>query len=196
MYVKQSLILAGLLAFPLTACKHTPAPAAVPNRSSATEPAEPDTSHVTDEQLVQSNQRDGLGLALRIPAATYKQGQPISLRVLIEDFDATTPIASGLCGGFSLSYEDTATHESGGGDISSNPRCFDGDPYPDSIPLEKHKLKVLDLDLQSTTHLTIPPGHYLVSITWKPYPVGPPTITEPEAYATLHSNAVPLTIKQ
>jgi hypothetical protein len=193
MHAKQISILAAFAALSLAACKKAPAPPASPVVDDT--PKVVDISHLTDEQLVQSNRQDGLGLALRIPGKAYKPSDRIPLHILIEDFSATQPIASGLCGGFFLSYEDTSTHDSGGGEISSNHRCFDGDPYPDAVPLEKGKLKVLDIDLQETTHLTIPPGNYLVSLDWKAYPVGPPSIAEREPYSHLHSNAVPLTIK-
>jgi hypothetical protein len=192
--IRSILTTAAFLALSLTACKKAPAPAApAPVADETPKPA--DISHLTDEQLVRSNRQDGLGLALRIAPKTYKVNDPINLHVLIEDFGAKEPIASGLCGGFFLSYEDTVTHDSGGGEISANRRCFAGDPYPDSIPLEKGKLKVLDLDLQETTHLTIPPGSYLVTLDWKAYPVGAPSIAERDAFSHLHSNAVLLTIK-
>jgi hypothetical protein len=185
---------AALFSLSLTACKKAPAPAApAPVADSTPKPS--DISRLTDAQLVQANQQDGLGLALRIAPKTYKVKDPITLHVLIEDFAAREPIASGLCGGFFLSYEDTATHDSGGGEISANPDCFAGEPYPDSIPFQKGKLKVLDLDLDATTHLSIPPGKYLVTLDWKAYPVGPPTIAERVPYSHLHSNAVPLIVK-
>ena len=182
------------LALSLTACKKSPPPAAAA-RAVDDSPKVVDTSHLTDQQLVQANQQDGLGLALRIAPKTYKQSDPITLHVLIEDFAAKEPIASGLCGGFFLSYEDLATHDSGGGEISASRGCFAGEPYPDSIPLEKGKLKTLDLDLNESTHLTIPPGKYLVTLDWKAFPISQPTISEREAYSHLHSNAVSLTIK-
>ena len=194
MHAKQIASFAAFLVLSLTACKKAPPPAA-PVPAADDTPKILDTAHLTDEQLVQSNQQDGLGLALRIAPKTYKANEPITLHVLIEDIAAREPIASGLCGGFFLSYEDQATHDSGGGEISANPGCFAGEPYPDSIALQKGKLKVLDLDLQQTTHLTIPPGNYLVTLDWKAYPVGPATISEREPYSHLHSNAVPLTIK-
>jgi hypothetical protein len=194
MHAKQIASFAAFLVLSLTACKKTSPPAA-PIPVADDTPKVLDTAHLTDQQLVQSNQQDGLGLALRIAPKTYKANEPITLHVLIEDIAAREPIASGLCGGFSLSYEDQATHDSGGGEISANPGCFAGDPYPDSIALQKGKLKVLDLDLQQTTHLTVPPGNYLVTLDWKAYPVGPATISEREPYSHLHSNAVPLTIR-
>ena len=194
MHAKQILTVSAFLALSLTACKKSPPPA-ISTTSTDVEPKVMDTSHLTDEQLIQANQQDGLGLALKIPAKAYRANDPVPLHVLIEDFAAREPIASGLCGGFFLSYEDTATHDSGGGEISANPACFAGEPYPDSVPLQKGKLKVLDLDLGETTHLTIPPGNYLVTLDWKAYPVGPATISEREAYSQLHSNAVPLTIR-
>ena len=183
-----------LLSLPLTACKKAPAPAAT-TPAADDSPKVLDISTLTDEQIVQANQQDGLGLGLRIAPKTYKSSDPITLHVLIEDFAAREPIASGLCGGFFLSYEDVATHDSGGGEISASHGCFAGEPYPDSIPLQKGKLKTLDLDLNETTHLTIPPGTYLVTLDWKAFPISQPTISEREAYSHLHSNAVPLTIK-
>lgn len=194
MHVKQTLIVASFVLLSLTACKKAPAPPAPePVVDATSKPA--DISHLTDEQLVRLTPQDGLGLGLRISGGTYKANAPITLHVAIEDLAAKEPIASGLCGGFFLSYEDTATHDSGGGEISANRGCFTGDPYPDSIPLQKGKLKVLDLDLEQTTHLTIPPGNYLVSLDWKAFPVGAATIGEREAYSHLHSNVVALTIK-
>jgi hypothetical protein len=194
MHAKHILAVAAVLALSLTACRKSPAPETPATVADVT-PKPADISRLTDEQLLQSNQQDGLGLALRIAPKTYKPNEPITLHVLIEDFGAKEPIASGLCGGFFLSYEDQATHDSGGGEITASHGCFAGEPYPDSIPLQKGKLKVLNLDLEDSTHLTIPPGSYLVSLDWKAYPVGAPTISEREAYSHLHSNAVPLTIQ-
>jgi hypothetical protein len=181
-----------LMALSLAACKKAPAPAASVVDDT---PKAIDLSHLTDEQLVHANQQAGLGLGLQIPGGPRKAGEPITLHVVIEDIAAKVPVASGLCGGLFLNYEDTTSHDSGGGEISSNHSCFTGDPYPDSVPLEKGKLKVLDIDLQNATHLTVPPGSYLVSLDWKAYPVGPPTIAEREPYTHMHSNAVPLTVR-
>jgi hypothetical protein len=185
-----------LLAFStLTACKSKPPAPATP----AAAPARPamDISRMTDEQLVAADQSDGLGLALRIPGnTTFHSADAIPLHILMENFGARIPIASGMCSGVALAYEDTATSESGSSDLAANPRCIDADPFPETIPLERGKIKTVDLTSMAAAHLTLPPGHYLLSVTWKAIPAGPGTLVEPVPYATLRSNPVPVTIIQ
>jgi hypothetical protein len=191
----SSAIAAALLiaATTLTACKSKP-PAPVPTAAAA--PAKPavDLSKLTDEQLVAADQSDGLGLALRIPGNTFHTDEPIPLHLLIENFGARIPIAAGLCSGVFLAYEDAVTHESGGSDLVANPRCTATEPYPDTVPLERGKLKIIDTTSLAAAHLTLVPGHYLLTITWKAIPAGPGTLQEPLAYANLRSNSVPVTI--
>jgi hypothetical protein len=182
------LVVAGAF----TSCKHAPTPqpstgAAVPEKPAV------DIGQLSDAELAALNQQAGLGIGLRVAGTTFHTGKPVPLHIVLEDFAASVPIASGMCGGFYLQFEDTGTHDSGGREIS-NPRCFAVDTDPDSIPLAKGKVKTVDINTDSAAHLTLDPGHYLLSIEWHAYPAGPATITDRETYSELHSNAVAITI--
>jgi hypothetical protein len=193
MHGKSPLAAILLIAFStLTGCK-SKAPTAAPSAAAPAKPAA-DLSNLTDEQLVAADQTDGLGLALRIPGKTFHTNQAIPLHLLFENFAARIPIASGMCSGVSLTYEDAATHESGSSDLAANSRCIDADPFPETIPLEQGKLKTVDLTSMAAAHLTLPPGNYLLTVTWKAIPAGPGTLAEPTPYATLRSNPVPIAI--
>jgi hypothetical protein len=188
----KQLVCAILLVLPLTACKKS-APAVAPVKP--IKPVYPDISHLTDEQLAEANQADGIGMGLRIPGGSFSANQEVPLHLVIEDFDAAVPIASGLCEGVYVSYEDTDTHDSGGTDLAANLHCFGGaDPYPDSVPLAKNKPKTFDLVLQRNGHVDLQPGSYLIEIQWKALPVGPPTISAPTPYTTVHSNRVHIVV--
>jgi hypothetical protein len=192
MFVKRSLPALLFFAAALTACKRTPAP--TPARPAAKPTPILDISRLSDAQLVAANQQDGLALGLRIAGETYQVNKPIPLHILIEDLAARIPIASGLCSGIFLTYEDATTHESSRSQLSANPRCSDGDPYPDAIPLEKSKLKVLDLTTAAASSLDMPPGKYLLRVEWQSYAAGAGGITAPDTYSTLDSNAILITI--
>jgi hypothetical protein len=153
-----------------------------------------DITHLTDAQLAAANQQDGLGLALRIAGDSYQTGKPIPLHLVVEDLAAREPIAAGMCTGFFIAYEDAATHESSRSQLSTNRGCFDTDPYPDTIPLEKGKLKTIDITTEAATNFVLPPANYLIHIEWQSYPAGAGTVAAPVTYSTLESNIVPITV--
>jgi hypothetical protein len=190
-----ALLLSLCLVAPLTACKRTPPPQ--PAQPAATETPKPviNLDKMTDEQLASASKEEGLGVGLRIAGSgTFSASKAIPLHVVIEDFGARVPIASGLCGGFYLIMEDPATHELSSGQLTLNPRCFAADPFPDSIPLEKNKPKIVDSNTLTASHIDFTPGKYLFSIEWHAFPAGPGGIGEREAYTTVHSNSIPITI--
>jgi hypothetical protein len=190
-----ALLLSFCLIGQLTACKRTQPPQQP--QPAATEPAKPaiDAAKLTDEQLAAASKEDGLGVGLRIAGnGTFSASKAIPLHVILEDFGARVPIASGLCGGFYLITEDPVSHELSSGQLTLNPRCFDSDPFPDAIPLEKNKPKIVDSNTQIASHIDFIPGKYLFSIEWHAFPAGPGGIGEREAYTTVHSNSIPITI--
>ena len=148
---------------------------------------------MTDEQLVQANQSEGLGLGLRIKGDHFAVGSPIPFEILIEDSGAKTPIAAGMCSGFSLTYEEVTTHDSRTADID-NPRCFATIPSPDEIPLVKGKLKTAEITQRNASNMQIPEGTYTIIVNWNALPAGRGTIVERPAYTTLRSNPVQITI--
>ena len=192
--VTLSFVLLTVLAESLSGCKH-PMPQPKPQPVAVARPVV-DAAKLTDQQLVAANQRDGLGIGLQIPGeSVLGTKSPLPLHILLEDFSARTGIAAGLCGGFYLILEDAATHELTSSQLTLNLRCFDADPYPDSIALEKNKLKTVEANTLTASHVEFTPGKYLVSVEWHAYPAGPGTIDERTAYTTLQSNAVPITFK-
>lgn len=150
-------------------------------------------ANLSDEALVHANQKDGVGLGLRIPGGPFHAAAPIPFHILLEDVDAHTSIASGLCTGLSLSYEETTTHDSSTGDFT-NPRCFDTLPNPDEVPLGKGQLKTVEATQRNFSRLNIPPGTYQVKATWHAFPAGRGTIIERPPYTTLDSNPVQITV--
>lgn len=172
----------------IAGCKSAPPPPA-PAPAAKTSPF----ANLSDDALVQANQKDGVGLGLRIPGGPFQAKSPLPFHVLLEDLAAQTSIASGLCTGLSISYEETTTHDSSTGDYT-NPRCFDTLPNPDEVPLAKGKLKIVEASQRNFSNLNIPPGTYLVKATWHAFPAGRGTIIERPSYTTLDSNPVQITI--
>lgn len=173
----------------VTGCRSTPPP---PPAATAL-PSASRYAQLSDDALVHTSQRDGLGLGLRGPASPIRANTQIPLHLLFEDFAARTPIASGLCAGLSLSYEETSTHDSSTGDFT-NPRCFDTLPNPDEIPLQKGQLKILDATQRNFSNLQLAPGTYQITATWNAFPAGKGTIIERPVYTTLLSNPIQITI--
>jgi hypothetical protein len=148
---------------------------------------------MTDDQLLRNNESAGLGIGLRAPETTVKAGEPIPLRILFEDFAATTPVGAGLCSGLFFSYQNTQNADAGVIDIS-NTSCQIGHPYPDSIALEKGKEKVLDFTGPQALHIGLLPGTYLVAVRWEAAPVNNGGLMDSTRYATLRSNEIKLTL--
>lgn len=148
---------------------------------------------MTDDQLVHSNEAAGLGIGLRAPETTVKADTPIPLRILFEDFAATTPIGAGHCAGLFVAYQNTQNADAGGIDIA-NTACQTGHPYPDSIALEKGKVRILDLTGPHALRLGLLPGTYSVAIRWDAAPVNKGGLMDQTGYATLRSNEVKLTV--
>ncbi len=149
-----------------------------------------------DEQLVHANQTDGLGLGLKVPGLDsnrFPAGAPIPLHLAMEDIAARQPIASGMCEGFSVTAVDVNTQDSQTNEFT-NPRCFATVPYPDEIPFEKGKLKTADLTQRNASNMTLAPGTYSLTVTWKARPAGKATLQERPAYSVVKSNAVQVTV--
>ncbi len=151
---------------------------------------------MTDEQLVQANQADGLGLGLKVPGLDgnrFPSGAPVPLHLVMEDLAAREPIASGMCSGLSLTALDMNTQDSQTNEFA-NSHCFATVPYPDEIPFAKGKLKTVELSQRNASNMSLAPGTYLLTVTWHALPAGKGTILDRPAYATLKSNAVQVTV--
>ena len=172
----------------IAGCKSAPPPPA-PTPVARTSPF----ANLSDDALVHANQKDGVGLGLRIPGGPFHANTPVPFHVVLEDVAAQTSIASGLCTGLSISYEETTTHDSSTGDFT-NPRCFDTLPNPDEVPLAKGQLKIIEGSQHNFSNMAIPPGTYQIKATWHAFPAGRGTIIERPAYTTLDSNPVQITI--
>ncbi len=152
---------------------------------------------MTDEQLVRASQTDGVGLGLKVPGIDgnrFPAGAPIPFHIVIADLGARAPIASGMCGGFSMTAVDLNTQNSQTNDLAT-PHCIAAQPYPDEIPLAKGKLKVVDLSENNFSHMALGPGTYQLTLTWHAPPAGKQTFPEQPAYATVTSNAVQVTVQ-
>ena len=172
----------------MSGCKSAPPPA-----PAAPAPVILPAAKMTDEQLVRAQQADGLGLGLRLDASSYRTGVQIPMHILMEDLAATVPIASGMCSGFTLTYEDTTSHV-GRTEKIDNPRCFSSVPPPDEIPLVKGKVKSVEISQRNASNMDIPVGTYLLSVNWKAIPAGKATIIAPPAYTSVQSNSVVVTV--
>ena len=199
MNTKRSLIFAVLfLTWPVGCKRSTNPQATAPDptgklSASVTTPTTIPAEAMTDDQLIHSNEAAGLGTGLRAPETTVKAGTPIPLRILFEDFAATTPIGGGHCAGLFFAYQNTQNSDAGGIDLS-NTACQTGRPYPDSIALEKGKVQILDFTGPHALHLGLLPGTYLVAIRWDAAPVNKGGWMYLPAYANLRSNEVRLTV--
>lgn len=193
---RLSVAILLLSAAAVPGCRRKPAPIAeVPQPDPQIAAAHsPDYyNKIPDDTLARGQQSAGLALGLKIPDATYPAGAPIPFHLLLEDIAATEPIASGLCTGVLLNYTNLTDPTTQSVKID-NRRCFDTIPNPDETPLEKGKLKQVDITQRDASYVNLEPGTYLFSVTWNPYAAGRGTIAGRETYATLQSNIVKVTI--
>lgn len=178
----------------LAGCRSAPPPAPAARVSTTATPTRFDG--MTDEQLVHANQTDGLGLGLKIPGLDgnrFPAGAPVPLHIVMEDLGARAAIASGMCSGFSVVATDMNTQDSQTNELTPT-NCIATIPYPDEIPFEKGKLKAVDLSQRSASNMTLAPGTYLMSVTWRAVPAGKATMPSPPAYTSVNSNAVQITV--
>lgn len=146
---------------------------------------------MSDQQLVESNHSHGLGLGLRMPVTTIKVGEPVPLRILVENLKATEPIGSRLCTGLFFSYQNVANSDTGGIDIA-DPGCKDVhlvDP-----PLPKGKLITVERTGAGAPHIGLLPGIYTVSLRWVPTAISNGAVLQQATYAELASNEFTLTV--
>ena len=149
-----------------------------------------------DEQLVRANQTDGLGLGLKVLGLSgnrFPVGAPLPIHIVMEDLGAREPIASGMCSGISITATDLNTQDSQTNDITTS-HCFAAVPYPDEIPFTKGKLKAMDVTQHNASNMSLAPGTYSLVVTWRAIAAGKATISLKEAYATLKSNPVQITV--
>ncbi len=149
----------------------------------------------SDEALVRLYQRDGIGIALRVPGTlVYHAGAPIPLHITLEDIAANVRIADSPCLKLTLNMQDQAT-----GVVTAStlklPRCLstaDNEVY--TAILKRGELKRFDVLSSDAFDFTVKPGRYLISVGWSSYEAGNYSIFTRRQYNAVLSNTIPITV--
>ena len=149
----------------------------------------------SDEDLVRLHQKDGIGIALRIPGTlVYHSGEPIPLHIALEDMAANVRIADSPCLKLNLNMQDQAT-----GVVTAStlklPRCVstaDNEVY--TAILKRGELKRFQVLSSDAFDFTIKPGQYLVSVGWSSYEAGNYSAFTRRQYNAVLSNTIPITV--
>lgn len=146
-----------------------------------------------DDVLLSQHAEKGLELALKIDAPSYRSGEAIPFHILIRDRAATVPIAAGMCSGLNLAWERLNDNTMEAVAID-NHRCFNTIPSPDEVPLVRGAVNKREITQRDASNTTLPPGRYLVNLSWQPYAAGRGTIMDRQPYAVLKSNVILFTV--
>jgi hypothetical protein len=145
--------------------------------------------------LVRLHQKDGIGIALRIPGARiYHLGEPIPIHIALEDIAANVRIADSPCLKLNLNMEDQAT-----GVVTAStlklPRCAstaDNEVY--TAILKRGELKRFQVLSSDAFDFKVKPGRYLISVGWSSYEAGNYNVFTRKQYNAVLSNVIPITV--
>ena len=150
----------------------------------------------SDEDLVRLHQKDGIGIALRIPGTlVYHSGEPIPLHIALEDIAANVRIADSPCLKLNLNMQDQATDVVTASTLKL-PRCVstaDNEVY--TAILKRGELKRFQVLSSDAFDFTIKPRNYLVSVGWSTYEAGNYSAFTRRQYNAVLSNVVPITVR-
>lgn len=184
MPVQQAVTAAGPVSLPDMQAEYVKAQATAPIFAA-----------MPDAALVEANQKDGLGLGLKMPATRFTAGAPIRLHVLYENLNATKPVAAGMCARLAVVVEDVDHGKVEIAQYTPEP-CRQDSFYQNEVALPKGKPRSMDVALNEMAIHPTAPGRYLVNISWQAFVAGKETYLWGPTYSSLGSNAIPIVITQ
>lgn len=146
-----------------------------------------------DSVLTASNQKDGIGLGLKLSAMSYRSGAPILLHMVYENISAGKPIASGMCRYISVNLEDVDRQQITTAQYTPA-ACRKDSFYKNEVALPKGTPLTLDISLNDLEIYPTAPGRYLLNVSWQSVVAGKETYLWGPVYSSIGSNAIPILI--
>jgi hypothetical protein len=142
--------------------------------------------------LVARHQQKGIGLALQVAGRQFRAGQNIPLLLVYEDIAAAGPVSSTDCSGFSIVIEDVDNGMELPGKVS--PCQPASELAKNNVPLVIGNRRFLHTSLFGVRQELTQPGRYLIRAHWQSNRPRVGGFQQQDAYATIHSNAIPIVV--
>ncbi len=151
------------------------------------------TQHAVDpSDLVALHQEKGVGVGLQIEGRQFRAGQDIPLLLIYEDIAAPGPISSTDCEGFSIVIDDVDNGKELQGSV--DPCEPASEPANNNVPLVIGNRRFLHTSLFGARQELTQPGRYLIQATWQSHRPDAGGLQPKDAYATVHSNVIPIVV--
>jgi hypothetical protein len=151
------------------------------------------TQHAVDpSDLVALHQAKGVGVGLQIEGRQFRAGQNIPLLLIYEDIAVPGPISSTDCEGFSIVIDDVDNGNELPGKV--DPCEPASEQANNNVPLVIGNRRFLHTSLFGARQELTQPGRYLIQATWQSYRPHAAGLQPKDAYATVHSNVIPIVV--
>ena len=149
--------------------------------------------HALDpSDLVALHQEKGVGVGLQITGRHFRAGENIPLLLIYEDIAAPGPISSTDCEGFSIVIDDVDNGNELPGKV--DPCEPASEQANNNVPLVIGNRRFLHTSLFGARQELTQPGRYLIQATWQSYRPHAAGLQPKDAYATVHSNVIPIVV--
>jgi hypothetical protein len=149
--------------------------------------------HALDpSDLVAHHQQKGVGFGLQVTGRQFSAGQNIPLLLIYEDIAAPDPVSSTDCSGFSIVIEDVDNGMELPGKVS--PCQPASELAKNNVPLVIGNRRFLHTSLFGVRQELTQPGRYLIRAHWQSNRPRVGGFQQQDAYATIHSNAIPIVV--
>jgi hypothetical protein len=149
--------------------------------------------HAVDpSDLVALHQEKGVGVGLQITGRQFRAGQDIPLLLIYEDIAAPAPISSTDCDGFSIVINDVDNGKELQGQV--DPCEAASELANDNVPLVIGNRRFLHTSLFGARQELTRPGRYLIQAAWQSHRPHAGGLQPKDAYATVHSNVIPIVV--
>ena len=149
--------------------------------------------HALDpSDLVALHPEKGVGVGLQITGRQFRAGHNIPLLLIYEDIAAPGPISSTDCEGFSIVIDAVDSGKELPGKV--DPCEPVSDLADDNVPLVIGNRRFLHTSLFGVRQELTQPGRYLIQATWQSYRPHAGGLQPKDAYATVHSNIIPIVV--
>jgi hypothetical protein len=149
--------------------------------------------HALDpSDLAAVHQQKGVGLGLQVTGRQFRVGQNIPLLLIYQDIDASGPVSSTDCSGFSIVIADV----DGGTEVPAPVRpCEPASELSNSnVPLVIGNRRFLHTSLFGVRQELTQPGRYLIRAQWQSYRPRAGGFSKEDVYATVPSNTIPIVV--